>query len=234
MEDFNEFIESCGLIDMKSDGSKFSWCNGQGGLVRSWSKLDRSLVNSLAVELFPDAIVHYLPRTTSDHAPLMIHLKPVALHYGPSAFKFQQMWVSHVEFKKVVIDTWNGSSGEMGLFGLAGKLKRMKVVLKDWNVRVFGKMDAHISELEQRIESLEIQLQNMFSEEIELDMLVAREELAFWTQCEETRLSQQVKLTWIAKGKASAQFFKAFGSMSKTMVHEMRLQNGVYLRNPFG
>lgn len=53
MEEFNDFIEQSGLCDMKSDGSNFSWCNGQEDLAWSWSKLDCCLMNFGAVEFLP-------------------------------------------------------------------------------------------------------------------------------------------------------------------------------------
>lgn len=41
MEDFNSFINSCGLIDLPSIGNMFSWCNGYAGRAKSWDRLDR-------------------------------------------------------------------------------------------------------------------------------------------------------------------------------------------------
>ncbi|XP_040990910.1 uncharacterized protein LOC121238132 [Juglans microcarpa x Juglans regia] len=149
-DDFNDFIESCGLTEMKSMGAKFSWCNGQRGLARSWSKLDRCLLNPLAVELLLDALYNCLPHSTSDHAPMLLVLKSQA----------------------------------------------------------------------------------SFSEELESELLIAKEELAVWLLREETRLSQQAKIRWMEKGKASAQFFKTFASVNKPMVKEMRLRDGSCLSTP--
>lgn len=95
---------------------------------------------------------------------------------------------------------------------------------------MFGKTKQHIESLERRIKSLEHQLQQQFSKEIELDLLVTREELAVWNQQEETLLVHQEKLNWLEKGEASAQFFRAFTSNSKIMVQEMRLRDGKALK----
>ncbi|XP_035547430.1 uncharacterized protein LOC118348944 [Juglans regia] len=118
MEDFNDFIDSCGLTEMKSVGSKFSWCNGQQGMARSWSKLDRHLLNTVAANLMSEAFVKYLPCTTSDHAPMSFVLKPPFSRY-------------------------------------ARKLKELKSVLKEWNLRVFGRTEDNIQRLERQIERLE-------------------------------------------------------------------------------
>ncbi|XP_042973037.1 uncharacterized protein LOC122304836 [Carya illinoinensis] len=159
IDEFNEFIDNCGFVDMKAVGSKFSWCNGQRGLAQSWSKLDRCLMNAVAASAFPDALCKYM-----------------------------QMWVSHSNFWDVVNDTWNASIETMGLPGLATKLKKVKIVLKDWNRRIFGHTETKIQDLETQIEQLESQLQEGFSKDTEQVLLGAKEELAVWMKKEETRL----------------------------------------------
>ncbi|XP_041016129.1 uncharacterized protein LOC121258650 [Juglans microcarpa x Juglans regia] len=182
MEEFNDFIEHYGLRDMKSYGSNFSWCNGQVGLAKSWSKLDRCLMNSIAVENLPNAILNYLPRTSSNHTPMVIELKPNESRYGPSSFTFQQMWMSHDGFRDMVKEVWQEQHTEAGLLCLTRKQKRLKVALKEWNTRVFRRTEHQIKSLELTIERLEHQLQQQFFEEVKAKLLVAREELAVWVQ----------------------------------------------------
>ncbi|XP_042962666.1 uncharacterized protein LOC122296937 [Carya illinoinensis] len=185
----------------------------------------------MAVDLLPDACCKYMARSTSDHALLSFVLNASATRYGLSSFKFQQMWLSHSNFRDVVKTNWI-ATGNMGLFGLASKLKRLKVALKDWNHHIFGESEKNIQDLENQIEQLESSLQDRFSEDMERDLLVAKEDLAIWMQREETRLSQRVKLSWMEKGEASTYFFKTFASLTKTIVHEMRLRDGSCLVTP--
>lgn len=58
------------------------------------------------------------------------------------------------------------------------KLKRMKVVLRDWNKRTFGRTDCQIADLEVRIEGLETSLQESYSVEIEDDLVASKIELS--------------------------------------------------------
>ncbi|XP_042942688.1 uncharacterized protein LOC122276858 [Carya illinoinensis] len=115
IDEFNEFIDNYGFIEMKTVGSKFSWCNGQRGLAWSWSKLDRCLMNVVAANVFPNACCKYMARSTSDHTPLSFVFKNLGTRYGPSSFKFQQMWVSHSNFLNVVKENWSASVDTMGL-----------------------------------------------------------------------------------------------------------------------
>ncbi|XP_035548696.1 uncharacterized protein LOC118349203 [Juglans regia] len=57
MEEFNSWIHSCGLQELKFLGKSFSWCNGQAGRSRSWARLDRSLVTPNFVQAFPDSFM---------------------------------------------------------------------------------------------------------------------------------------------------------------------------------
>ncbi|XP_040994354.1 uncharacterized protein LOC121240898 [Juglans microcarpa x Juglans regia] len=95
MDDFNRWIHQGGLMEMSSQGGKFTWCNGQHGLSRAWAKLDRVLLDANLLSEFLSAHCSYLSRTTSDHSPMFIEFLKDPLTYDPSPFRFQQMWVEH-------------------------------------------------------------------------------------------------------------------------------------------
>ncbi|XP_040991189.1 uncharacterized protein LOC121238375 [Juglans microcarpa x Juglans regia] len=171
MEEFNFWIHSCGLLELKYLGKRFSWCNGHVGRDRSWARLDRSLVVQNFVQAFPDSFMRYLPRTSSDHALMVISLEKNVAKYGPSPFQFQQIWVDHVDFPRCVREVWDQPEARSGLLKLAVKLKKLKVALKGWNKTIFGWTSGHIKELEDWIKRLESHLQLNYDEEVELDLL---------------------------------------------------------------
>ncbi|KAG2713175.1 hypothetical protein I3760_04G163600 [Carya illinoinensis] len=123
MEEFNNCINSCGLVDWKLEGKQLSWCNGQYGLARSWVKLDRVLVNNAFTSKFNGAIAHLLSRRTSDHSSILLQFETSFSRYGPPPFQFQNMWTSHENFLKVVESQKVDISDERGLHILARKLK---------------------------------------------------------------------------------------------------------------
>lgn len=108
-----------------------------------------------AISLWPDAGVSFLSSSSSDHAPMSFVLSILGSRYGPSSFKLQQMWVSHEGLNDVVKDVCQVQMGTTGLFRLAGKLKKIKMVPIDWNLQVFGRTENNIQCLEREIESLE-------------------------------------------------------------------------------
>ncbi|XP_041004036.1 uncharacterized protein LOC121249392 [Juglans microcarpa x Juglans regia] len=206
MEDFQNWIQQP-LIEMASKGSAFSWCNGQHGLARSWARLDRVLIDVSFLSVFPNAICSYLSRSTSDHAPMCIEFKQDLFSYGPTPFRFQQMWVEHHNFLDCVRQAWASRSGGLAIQNLIMKLKQTKVALRAWNKMDFGHTVCHIATLEERIEELELKLQLHLKEDIDRELQGAILNLAIWRRREEIILAQMAKLKWKVDGDWNSKFF---------------------------
>lgn len=69
---FNDNLDRCRLMDLGSYGQMMTWTNGRFGLANTLVRLDHALANANWCELFPEAIVRVLPRTYSDHHPLLV------------------------------------------------------------------------------------------------------------------------------------------------------------------
>lgn len=106
MDEFNNCIHQCGLVDMKMEEKQFSWCNGRQGLAQSWEKLDRILVNNCFISQFGGAVDQYLKRTTSDHASMIFQMMNMYVRYGPPPIRFDNMWTNHLDFANVVKVNW--------------------------------------------------------------------------------------------------------------------------------
>lgn len=138
-------------------------------MARRWSRLDRSLVSADLINLFPNAYMKYLPRSTSDHAPVLIHLEVVNSSYGFLGFKFQQMWITDASFLECVASAWEDEIKDHSMVRLARKLKHMKYVLRVWNCEVFVNTRRQIIYLEERLSRLEVMLQEGVNDEDEED-----------------------------------------------------------------
>ena len=95
MEEFNEMIFNCGLVEVNFDGSAFTWTNGV-----LWQRLDRALTNAAWSDLFSTTIVSHLMRGRSDHAPLLI--KSGYFSHRTSSFRYLNVWKRHLGFLAVV------------------------------------------------------------------------------------------------------------------------------------
>lgn len=87
-DDFNAFIMAAQLQELQMGGRRFTWV-GQGGL--KLSKLDRFLLSSELLGIWPQVRVLALDRCFSDHCPIL--LKSNKADYGPVPFRFFNQWI---------------------------------------------------------------------------------------------------------------------------------------------
>lgn len=93
--------------------------------------MDKFYANNAWVHLFQDSYVRHLPRTHSDHCPLLLNLtKP--FQKSNSKFKLETMWLQHPDFSRIVIEVWlNQTNYPIGL-------KCFTESITHWNLNTFG------------------------------------------------------------------------------------------------
>ncbi|KAL0447058.1 UNVERIFIED_CONTAM: hypothetical protein Slati_1833700 [Sesamum latifolium] len=149
IEEFNEAIFDSGLLDVGFEGSQYTWTDH-----RLWQRLGRVLFASEWIDAFPHTSVHHLPRSSSDHCPILVRVR-VSTSSGPSSFRFQNMCFRHPNFMTVVQDSWNQPSSLTGMLRLAEKLQRLKACLKQWNKEIFGNIFDQLSQAEESVRQAE-------------------------------------------------------------------------------
>jgi exonuclease III len=91
MWDFSEFISEQGLLDLPlvggGGGGRFTWSSNQEN--PSMSRLDRFLVSPEWDDQFSSAVQSLLPRTLSDHFPILLDCG--RNRGGKYPFKFENM-----------------------------------------------------------------------------------------------------------------------------------------------
>lgn len=125
---FNDFISSNNLIDVKINGSKFTWIKGGG---EKMSKLDRILVSDKFGETWPNFEVIAEARLHLDHKPLI--LRQFTRNFGIPSFKLYNYWMENEHFENRVKETWSSFEIEgqhKKLFIIMRKLKAIKDKIK--------------------------------------------------------------------------------------------------------
>lgn len=90
LRDFSDWIRRNYLVDLPFQGADFTWSNMQRDpIVR---RLDRFLVCSEWLDIFPDCIERALARPISVHCPILVETD--LEDWGPPLFLFELMWIS--------------------------------------------------------------------------------------------------------------------------------------------
>ena len=225
MNDFRNFIQGMYLTEIKASNGCFTWHRGHAK-----SKLDRLLISPEWLELFPHMSVVILNRSISDHNPLIVQTEEY--DSGPKPFRFQNCWLQHPGCLQIIKNVWANSN--LPCFG--GKLREVKIKLKEWNTSVFGIIDHQISALEEKIHEVDMLANNktLSDEEISLRRS-AQAELWEWLKRKETYWAQNSRAKWVKEGDKNTKYFHAIASSRKRRNRITSLSaNGTVIENFVG
>ena len=139
---------------------------------------------------FSQSLQEVLPRCTSDHWPIVLDTNP--FKWGPTPFRFENMWLQHPSFKECFSSWWREFDGN-GWEGhkFMKKLQFVKAKLKDWNKNTFGLLKERKKTVLDEIANIDvIEQEGVLSSDLaaqrierkgELEELILREEI-HWRQ----------------------------------------------------
>ena len=132
--DFVDFVQDFGLVDLEYNGNPFTWCNKRNGRNRIKERLDRGLSNHDWILLFLEASVKHLPVAASEHNPILIATN--SIEAAPKPFKFESFWTRDPSSHLVIAFAWNFLLKAHMLSLLVRSLRPQRLLLKDgtWNI----------------------------------------------------------------------------------------------------
>ena len=134
--EFKDCLDECNMLDLGFAGPKFTWTNCRPISNLILERIDRCFANPAWRILQLEALVTHLPRTFSDHCPVLLELCRVSVNQQNKPFRFQTMWLFHQDFPRVVQQAWaNNRVLQEAILDFVGKAK-------GWNVEVFGNLFA--------------------------------------------------------------------------------------------
>ncbi|KAK2426239.1 hypothetical protein P8452_40952 [Trifolium repens] len=222
---FNSFITSLDLVDMPLVGRTFTWFHPNG---ISMSRLDRLLLSSSWADVWGVPTVWVLSRDVADHCPLV--LKYSNSDWGPKPFRFNNFWLQNSSFNHLVLNNWGAHDleGWMG-FILKERLKRLKLVIKEWNGITYRRSEGDKQNLIDEILALDIK-----SETLGLidDEVVKRkklfEELWHLLKSMDAMAFQRSRSKWLKEGDLNSRYFHNCikSRMHRNMMVALRTQHG--------
>ncbi|KAK1300416.1 hypothetical protein QJS10_CPA08g01934 [Acorus calamus] len=158
VNEFRQWVQSTALQQLPHSGDRFTWCNNRYGQDRVWEILDRGFVNSEWMRQFPNARFSSLPRSISDHAPMLLDTNPLIVR-GPVPFRFERFWMERPDLPDIVTQAWSRrprfQSSPLSMF--SASLRALKDRLRHWNKEVIGNLPHQIIQTEAIIQSLSSQ-----------------------------------------------------------------------------
>ncbi|KAI0524423.1 hypothetical protein KFK09_003792 [Dendrobium nobile] len=229
MGDFNNMFLDFNLHDIGFSGNAFTWNRGT-----MWKRLDRILFNDERLNKIPLTYIEHLSKTLSDHSPLLlnINLSSGNMHGN---FHFQNMWLLHHDFLKVVESNWSNplypDDNIIGMHRLCMKLKRLKQMLRLWNKVVFKNIFVNIAEVENKLNAIEMDYINDHSNENLLKLNEAKLGLFKLQEKKEVFWKQKAASKFLCEGERNTKFFHSMANHKKVSshIHKITQPNGVVL-----
>ncbi|RVW83275.1 Transposon TX1 uncharacterized 149 kDa protein [Vitis vinifera] len=148
-----------------------------------------------------------LIRRTSDHWPIALDTNPFM--WGPTPFRFENMWLQHPSFKENFRNWWRGFQGNRWEgHKFMRRLQSVKAKLKEWNKLSFGELNekkksilndlANFDAIEQEGGLTSELLDQRALRKGELEELILREEI-HWRQ--------KARVKWVKEGDCNSKFF---------------------------
>ncbi|XP_006606862.1 uncharacterized protein [Glycine max] len=192
------------LQEIKSYGSRFTWCRPNGS-VRS--RLDRCLVSEQWLIKWPDSSQQVLHRDYSDHCPIL--LKTDMVDWGPKPFRVMDCWLKNKQYQALVKDVWCGDQQPgWGSIVLKNKLKNLKSNIKKWSIE-FGDITRHkIQHLKQQLHQIDISAQDRTLGDDEVKTMKSiQQKLWEVSFAHESILRQKSRIRWLREGDNNTTFF---------------------------
>lgn len=179
---FRGCLDDCWLMDLGYRGCSFTWSRGLNQYTVIRERLDRFVATAIWQEIFSSYEVRHFTIYKFDHAPILLSTHSNQKEQGDhKIFRFESLWLSNEECKKVVASAWKECLGEEIDF----RIENCATHLAEWAESTFGLLRKKVSESEKKLKAAQRctpdanMIANCCALSSELDALNQQEE-SYW------------------------------------------------------
>lgn len=234
MVELKDCLSQMGLFDLCYQGSCFSWSNKQPESPIA-KELDRFLINSQVLNLFPNSTAFFLPALTSDHCPCLVDLSYKMPSAGTRPFKFYNYLTKHPNFLHVVNEAWaQAGSTVWNLTAFCWKQKNIKSDLKTLNRDTFSQIQLRVSEANRFLQDVQVQAMQSPSPQLFEQEKQALQHWNFLRMIEESYFKQRSRINWLKEGDLNTTYFFRIvqSCLSYNTISLFILSSGTILTDP--
>nr|GEY64757.1 RNA-directed DNA polymerase, eukaryota, reverse transcriptase zinc-binding domain protein [Tanacetum cinerariifolium] len=231
---FNQFIRDAHLWDIPLGAHLFTRFNKHGDKL---SKLDRFLTSDSFAPFFQKFSSHVLDCLISDHRPIL--LSHASKDFGPTPFKFYNSWLLDKSLHLTIADFWDNFSPinqANPIVSFKNKMKALKVVIKEWNLKRKDSLTREKEELSKKIMDFDANISSRSSN------FIIDSQRALWIDRlrdielkENTDASQKAKIRWDIEADENSNFFHAMVNQKRRspFYKSITSDQNIYLASPF-
>ncbi|CAN1190366.1 LINE-1 retrotransposable element ORF2 protein, partial [Linum perenne] len=224
MRNFRSFVFDAHLMDIPSEGPRFTWSNNnqRGNLIKQ--KLDRGFCNLLWSELFPKATVSVKSRYGSDHSPIIL-LSELDRNRTRRRFFYEAGWIEKEAYVDTINQGWQ--TGQPSSINL----KRCAENLTHWKHETLGRNKHRINQLLDSLNHLNLQPTSLSNTDEEIR--IRREVSQLW-QDEETYWAQRAHINWLKLGDRNTRFFhnSTIQRRRRNQITSIKDERGLWIDDP--
>ncbi|CAN0912002.1 Putative ribonuclease H protein At1g65750 [Linum grandiflorum] len=219
----HENLHVCGLIDLEFKGPLFTWFRRDSRFGILQQRLDRGIANIRWRHLFPEASLLHLPRTHSDHCPVLLLSGGVASVARNRPFRLEAMWFEEESFRDLVENSITCSH-----LATPQLLNYLRETFIEWNRTREGNLFQRKARVLGRLKGVERELTSYPSEtswRLHRDLSdeynsILNMEAIFW--------QQKSRLHWLLEGDKCTAFFHTTTKVrwKRNKIEGLKLDNG--------
>ncbi|XP_042969000.1 uncharacterized protein LOC122301671 [Carya illinoinensis] len=229
MELFREVFQEGNLYDLGWQGDKYTWGNLDGDETFTKERLDRAVSNPVWIEVYKEVWVEMMVASTSDHKPLLVHLKEYKVLEGGirKAFKYEANWALDEEFELILKKAWKHEVFERHRSSkMVELLNRSKEVLQKWSKQL---RKGRKNEIEERTNLLQ-RLQAVEDRYNVIEIKRVKEEVSLMLEKDDLRWRQRAKTNWYKLGDRNTKYFHACTNQRKKRNQIIEVENESNIR----